>query len=75
MYSKTQTDSLMAQREPLCITKHQYLKQQIIINHNGDLGISLELTSEFIGSVNTKADKLTSYSKSEVDNKFTIVMF
>ena len=74
VHNKTQTDSLMAQNEPLCIYKAPIIKQMIIQDH-GNLGISLELTSDFIDAVNTinnKAEK--SYClKSEVDNNFTIV--
>ena len=43
---------------------------------NGELGVSLELTPNFIADVNliyTKADKSTSYLKAEVDNKITVV--
>ena len=65
----------MAQTEPLFITKAPILKQ-MIIQDNVHLGISLESTSDFIDDVNTinnKADTLSSYVKSEVDNKFTSV--
>ena len=47
-----------------------------MLQYNVTLGISLELTSDFIDAANTihtKADKLTSYLKSEVDNKYDIV--
>ena len=65
----------MAQNEPLFITKAPILKQ-MIIQDNVHLGISLESASDFIDDVDTinnKADTLTSYLKSEVDNKVTIV--
>ena len=75
VHNKIQLDSLMAQNEPLCITKAPIIKQ-MIIQDNGKLGISLELTSDFIDAVNTintKAEQISSCLKSEVDNKFSIV--
>ena len=75
VYNQTQIDLLMAHNEPLFITISPIINN-LIIRYNGEFGIYLELTSDFVDAVNTlttKADKLTSYLKSEVDNKFAIV--
>ena len=48
----------------------------MITKDNGELGVSLELTANFIADVTliyTKADKSNSCLKAEVDNKLTVV--
>ena len=75
VYNQTEIDLLMAHNEPLFITIAPIINN-LIIRDNGELGIYLELTSDFVDAVNTltaKADTLTYYLKSEVDNKFASV--
>ena len=65
----------MAQNEPFWITKAPILKT-MIIQGNGELGVSSELASDVVDAVNTintTADHFTSYFNYEVDNIFTIV--
>ena len=71
-YNKTEVDDLLKLQEGIFITQAPIIKNLVINETTGDLSIVLQLTDEFIASIDAKQTIANSFNKVEITEKLLL---